>query len=269
MFTKLLKHDLRATSRIIPFSFLALGVLYFVTYIIRLTVGEYYEIAYAIPLILFILADIAMYILTLVLVIVHYYRTMFGAPGYFTHTLPATKCAIFFSKYLTILIWFCLSSILFFAGIFGAIVIVDNNPLTLFRGICHILSLVPVSLVISFLGLILGQVLLFVSAVTGCMTLANIGAFSKNNVAFSFIFFIVFSIVQNIIDLLALLFIPFGLVYSPAGGSQIVFESMIFYNSSPDVLVQTGLGSIIVDLLMAAGFILLSIYLLKKRVPLK
>ena len=113
------------------------------------------------------------------------------------------------------------------------------------------------------------QFVLFVASVTGSMTLANIGPFAKNGVAFSFLFYIAIFIIQNAIDLLALLLIPFGFIYSLEGGTQIVFESMLFYFAPPDVLMQMGLGSLIVDLLMTVGLIVLSIQLLKRRVAIR
>ena len=269
MFSKLLKYDLRATARIIPFSYLVLIALYLVAYLVRFTVGNRYAAAYALPVVLFGIADVAMLILTLVLVIAHYYRTMFGQTSYWTHTLPATKSAIFFSKFLTGFIWLLLSIILFFIGLLGVVTLVSSDPATTLRVGWEFLRRIPVSLTLLFLSLWAMQFVLFVASVTGSMTLANIGPFAKNGVAFSFLFYIAVFIIQNLIDLLALLLIPLGFVYSLSGGTQLVFESMLYYSATPDILLQMGLGSIIVDFLMTVGLIVLSIQLLKRRVAIR
>lgn len=268
MFSKLLKYDLRATARIIPFSYLALAVLYIVAFAIRFTVGYDNLVAYALPILVFAAADVAMLILTVVLVIAHYHRTMFGQTAYFTHTVPASKSLIFFSKFLTSFIWLLLSIVLFFAGLLGVVTLASANPGETLNSCMDLVKMIPASLTALFGVIVAAQFVLFISAVTGCITLANVVPFAKNNIAFSFVFYIVFSVIQNIIDTVALLFIPLGFSYSLTDGTKFIFESMITY-WSPNASIQMGLGSAVVDILMIVAIIVLNIQLLKKRVSIR
>lgn len=70
-------------------------------------------------MIIYILSVFAMFIVTYVYVIIHFYKSMYSAQGYLTHTLPVSPMANFNVKLLTSLVWMFASLLLVFLSIFG------------------------------------------------------------------------------------------------------------------------------------------------------
>ena len=110
MFHKLVKHEFKATGRIILFLYLAAAVLSGVSLLLQKVANAIPLVSVAISLFSIILM-IACPLVTYVIVILRFYRSCYGDEGYLTQTLPVSGKQIYFSKLLVAFCW-CLLSIL-------------------------------------------------------------------------------------------------------------------------------------------------------------
>lgn len=72
----------------------------------------------AAALILYILSIFAFFIIIYVYMCMHFYKTMYSAQGYLTHTLPVKQLTTFHVKLATSFVWLFLSVLLFLASVF-------------------------------------------------------------------------------------------------------------------------------------------------------
>lgn len=106
MFGKLVKHEFRATARIIPFVYMVtifLALLHIISS--KLNLG----IASRLSLVLMLVMCIGQVIITFVLLIWRYYRNLYANEGYLTHTLPVPPSQLLWSKLLVGFVWSLLS----------------------------------------------------------------------------------------------------------------------------------------------------------------
>ena len=121
MFGKLVKHEFRATARIIPFAFMVtifLALLHIISS--RLNIG----IASKLSLVLMIIMCIGQVMITFVLLIWRYYKNLYANEGYLTHTLPVQPSQLLWSKLLVGFVWSVLSYLVAIAAA-GTVLIVD------------------------------------------------------------------------------------------------------------------------------------------------
>ncbi len=127
MLGKLFKYEFKNTAKVMLTIY---GVLLLTTIIgtfalrgaVRMEVtGNDSPIAnllFATALIVYILSIFAFFIVTYVYMCTHFYKTMYSAQGYLTHTLPVKRLTTFHVKLATSFIWIFLSILLFIASIF-------------------------------------------------------------------------------------------------------------------------------------------------------
>lgn len=73
----------------------------------------------AIFMFVYVLSMFALIIITYVYVSMHFYKTMYSAQGYLTHTLPVSPVTTFFAKLGTGLVWMLFSVLLLLVSILG------------------------------------------------------------------------------------------------------------------------------------------------------
>lgn len=79
-------------------------------------------------IVLYILAIFAVLIVMYVYLCVHFYRTMYSAQGYLTHTLPVKALAPFHVKLITSFVWMFLSMALMTVSIVVLIASASTEP---------------------------------------------------------------------------------------------------------------------------------------------
>ncbi len=70
-------------------------------------------------ILLYVLSVIALYVVTYIYLTMHFYKSMYSAQGYLTHTLPVKTLTTFHVKLATSLIWMLASTLLMFLSILG------------------------------------------------------------------------------------------------------------------------------------------------------
>jgi hypothetical protein len=122
MLGKLLKYELKSTSRM-------MGVLYLAVLVVAAVVGfiargmilgatQGNAIAVVISGLIYGLLIVALMIVTIVMVLQRFYKNLLKGEGYLMHTLPVPTWMLVASKVISSLIWILLSIAVLFVSIF-------------------------------------------------------------------------------------------------------------------------------------------------------
>ena len=122
MLGKLLKYELKSTSRIMGVLYLALLVVAAVVgFVARGTIWEATQgnaIAVVISGLIYTLLVMALLIITIVMVLQRFYKNLLKEEGYLMHTLPVPTWMLVASKTICSLIWILLSIAVLLASVF-------------------------------------------------------------------------------------------------------------------------------------------------------
>lgn len=124
MFGKLVKHEFRATRRVIPFVFL---LTVFIAIMMMLSVLLNLSAITGLTLALLIIMIVAEVTVTYVLVIWRFYRTMCGNEAYLSHTLPVRPQLLLWSKLLVSFVWVALSYLVLFLCLTPVVIIIAKG----------------------------------------------------------------------------------------------------------------------------------------------
>lgn len=132
MLGKLLKHEFRATGRVmLP----VLGVLVFLSLLFNLSVRFYSEggsvfvsVLFGFVVFSFVAGVIAAEIIALVLMISRFYRNLLSEEGYLMHTLPVNVHELVWSKIIVSFVWFFVTNLLIILiGVLTALFLSGTN----------------------------------------------------------------------------------------------------------------------------------------------
>lgn len=119
MLGKLIKYEFKHTAKAMFVTYATLGVFTLMASIAMyrmdrgLTSENTFSTALSVTmLILYMIAIVAIYCVDFIYLVHHYYKTMYSAQGYLTHTLPVSPAASFGAKILVISLWMLVSSVL-------------------------------------------------------------------------------------------------------------------------------------------------------------
>ncbi|NLK28845.1 MAG: hypothetical protein GX306_10975 [Clostridiales bacterium] len=124
MLTKLIKHEFKATSRILLPLYLVLAVF---TIINRLNFNfdqlqESFPLLHGLILSGYVLSLIAMFVVTFVILIIRFYKNLTSEEGYLMFTLPVTPRQLINSKLLVASVWTVLSFIAVIVSLFFLVI---------------------------------------------------------------------------------------------------------------------------------------------------
>jgi hypothetical protein len=114
MLGKLIKYEFKATARMFLFSYLALIVLTLVGFVIDAigidgSGGTGENVFLVIYVLLFSVATITVFVITLISVILRFGRNLLGNEGYLMFTLPVSTHSLILSKLIVGIVWFIAS----------------------------------------------------------------------------------------------------------------------------------------------------------------
>ena len=133
MLGKLLKHEFRATGRVmLP----VLAVLLFVAALFNLSVRFYtgsdsllLNLLFGLVIFAFVAGIIAAEIIALVLMINRFYKNLLGEEGYLMHTLPVNVHELVWSKIIVSFVWFFVTNLLIILIAFGSVLFLSGTNL--------------------------------------------------------------------------------------------------------------------------------------------
>ena len=113
MITKIMKHDFLALRK--PLG-ITIGLTLLTTILAAIAISVLRNtLGYALVFLTF-LGLIAAYLVYSIILLVHYYRSMYGKTGYFTMSIPASSTELFWAKSLFNLFALCLCTLVVFCG---------------------------------------------------------------------------------------------------------------------------------------------------------
>ena len=139
MLGKLLKHEFRATGRVLlpaMGAVLALSLLANLSArLIQMTDSGILTVLFALVIAAFVIGMIALCVMTLVIMVLRFYRNLLGNEGYLMHTLPVSVHELVWSKLIVSLVWFLASWVLILLLILGTVLVQSGTGLgDLLRG---------------------------------------------------------------------------------------------------------------------------------------
>ena len=281
MLGKLFRHEWKATARLLLLLYLAVPALFLAGWLIRL-IGNKFLILF--PAILLVCAGVALFFLTFAFLIMRYHKSMFGNEGYLTQTLPVGKGSLLFVKLCTSFLWVILSTAAAILAVGLGLWLADINLIDAVSQFFAILrSQAPEPVYQFMIGLVIGSAVVgalgFLIEVFFAVTLANTGPFLKNNIVFSFLFYLAAATVMSIVSSLLTTFVPISLRFSGEGVS-LAAENMMgmmaesFQTPASGALpasgnMNIGLAGFVFQLAALVGLVILTHWLLKKKTSVK
>ena len=278
MFGKLLKHELKATSRIIPIAFVVTVVLS----LLQLLSSKYMgNVISSLFWGLSVIALVVQFVLVWVILIVQYYKTMHGSQAYLSHTLPVKGSTLFLSKYLISAMWIFLSIIIVFSMVS---LLVSQSPMSDgFSSEIFETTVAQVGLHISFSQMILfGLGWFFLSSLGGLalyffiITAGSTTRLGSLGIGGPVILFLIYNAAAQVINILATFILPIGFkvilpdsIHSTAGriefGVSNFWGNIISNSQTPFIPI----GSFILEYAIYIVFFCITLHLVNKKMNLK
>lgn len=261
MLGKLVKHEFKDTMRLfLPmFGFIAVLTPIF-SFMMRIgsNYNETAENSSALDIVFgsgiagYLLLLFALLIITQVLIVIRFYRTMVSTEAYLTFTLPAKTGSILFSKWIVSMVWYVISFIIAAASVLAVLLIA--TPLT-FGDISDAISFVTKYVEIDeFITLILFGLMMLCSTSLTILRMyvsVMIGQLAKTHrIALSIGIYLALS--QGLSVVLSLLMIPFFFILESIDSVNVLFLVAIIGNG-----------------ILAAGFYIITYFLTAKKLNIK
>jgi len=290
MFGKLVKHEFRATARIIPFVYL---VTIFLALVHVITTQFNLGTVSKISLVLMIIMSVVQVAVTFVLLIWRYYKNNYSNEAYLTHTLPVHPSLLLWSKFLVAFIWSVISILV---GVAVAITIALTDLVTSSDKLGAVSEGYRVFLMETgltnhqavFWLIIIGLVIVMVSLALAEMYFAiTVGSLSKMHslgIGGPILIYFAEYIALQIVNVIVVLFVPLGVQLSTAADGSLTGAKLVFQNmySNLTLFTQTagstagqgedlviGIGQYILLPLIAIGLLLWTARIITRRTSLK
>lgn len=270
MLWKLMKYEFRATARLFLPLYLAvimLGLLASFSLGMTTNQSEFLKVLGVLCIILFGIMLYAMVLLSVILMLVRFYRNLMTDEGYLMFTLPVSVSQLIFSKLIVSLVWFVGSALVAVLAIYpmtvNPIITGEFNGTSLIKTVVeNLLTSLPVDAHTRTLLIVEGASLTVLSVIAFClMSYAAISvgqSFRKNKVLLSIVFLFVFNMVSQI----------FYQTLQVGMSLRLKYRIVTNFWGMPEVQ-QMLLGSILVSLVLCVGYYFLTHYMLKRRLNLQ
>lgn len=268
MLGKLLKHEFRATSRILPvlYGVSALSIL-----LCFLFNRLHIDLLTGTTGIISVISIIAVMILTIVLIISRYYKSMYSNEGYLGGSLPVSNNMMIFSKALVAFVWVVLS-ILVCTLLMFSFVAIFTDPSDFLKAVGQMIGSYTLARQAILFFLVVGvlESIYFIAGIYFAITLSNTPPFQKMGIGGAVVIYIVYYTVASVASIFFMLLIPLCITMSPEG-MRLTFQPMftsfseMFHSESTSMMsVPLGLGSFLFEAVMCVVLFWLTALLGKK-----
>lgn len=276
MLGKLLKYEWKSTGRVLPLIYLAIVALAVCVGIsLRASMIAEEGIGSALLVGIYMVLIMAMIIVTIIVIIERFFRSMISQEGYLMHTLPVKTWQHVLSKTIMAIIWTAIAiavivvSLLLIGSISGLLEELAReigfkafvNELEFFMTRSQFAMMIVCGIV---------QVIRLIMQAYAAMAIG--GSSTKNKVAFSFLAFIVMVVVVSVIASSVSMGVMFGTVNSPA------YDMFLMGLEGTTTTVSQDFGflfgrmvvmQLIMDGALLAVFFILTNHFLKKKLNLE
>ncbi len=273
MLGKLIKNEFKQTSKSLVAVYSAAGVSIIIMLLSYVTKIAWLGATGSVAL-LFI--GVAAILMTLVMVINNFARSLYGAQGYLSFTLPVKASSLLFSKFIVSFIWIVLSYIVMMLTVFIVVWYARSQSggmleslFSMFSELQIVGDLPTLTLIIKYIA-ILGSgsiitVISFVSFIYFAVTVANTKKFQHKPVLFGMIFFFCAYFVNKTVSTELTLDLPLSL-YVSGDGIGIALESM---NNASSALFTYGIGGKLFTLVFSIILLVVTGVIMEKKVNVK
>ena len=270
MLWKLMKHEFRATARIfVPLYLVVIMLVLLATFSLGMTTNRsvFLQVMGVLLIILFVVALYALLLLSVILMLVRFYRNLMTDEGYLMFTLPVRTSQLILSKLIVSLVWFAGAAVVAVLALYPMtvhpIITGEFNGTSVLKTVIeNVASLLPGDAHTRILLIVEGISLTILTVIGFCLmcyaAIAVGQSFRKNKVLLSVVFFFVFNVITQIFYQTLQVILAIKLEY------RIVTN----FWSMPEVQ-QMLIGSIVVSLLLCGGYYFLTHCMLKRRLNLQ
>lgn len=220
----------------------------------------------------------ALIIVTFVCIVINFNKSLYGAQGYLSFTLPVKSKGLLGSKAIVSFVWMLLSFIILIAIFLGIYVYVRSvavdqygtDTLTTVKSFLTIYADLPnmatvIKIIILFAVSVFADLLLIIMSIYFSVSFANTRQFQKHSIVWSLVFFFGVRIaIKNIIVKLACKALPFMAVANSAG---LNFATHVA--ESGNKLFAVNITEAIVQIIAIIGLFFATDYLMKSKVNVK
>ena len=230
MFDKLVKHEFRATARIIPFVYLVtifLALVHVIT--AKLNLGAVSKIS----LVLMVMMCFAQVAIAFVLVIWRYYKNLYSPEGYLTHTLPVHPSQLLWSKLLVGFVWTALSYLVgavVFVGVMMSDFVKSADQLAEISKIYHAflaqtgLDKYEAAIWIFVIAMMLLSIVLLLTEAYFAITVGNLSKLHSLGIGGPILVYFAEYISLQIVGTVAIMFVPLGISITTSGDKLLGFK---------------------------------------------
>lgn len=271
MLGKLLKYEWKSMRKLLSLIYLAVLVLALCVGIsLRKSILVEVSNGSLIFLAIYMILITAMAVVTLIVILERFYRSLISQEGYLMHTLPVSPCQHILSKLIMAVIWVAIAAAVILlsvvliggvSGIFSELAVRDALICVVRETKAELgTAYISVMMICTFVQLLRMIVQFYLAMAIG-------GAMLKNKVLWSFVSYVVLVVLVSVVDSL------FGItMLSKTVGTADGLISLVLDGS--DYMVDAGFnalfgGQIIIDLILLIVFFILTNYFLKKRLNLE
>ena len=269
MLTKLLKHEFRATARIMgPLYLVLLAVALGFNFSARLMDSGNFVLNMLAALIIlaYVAAIIGVFIVAFILMLQRFYKNLLGDEGYIMFTLPASVHQHVWSKLIVSAVWFIATGaaviLSVFVAAFNVSFLADLASVfpELFRELNAYYAFNGTAFILEFLVLMLAACMSFSLQFYAALAVGH--SFANHKMAMSVVFFFVFQFVMQMASGILLISLDNGAI-------RHLLAAMNFHVTGVAAMHIAMLGLIILSVLYGAVFYIVTTITLKKRLNLE
>jgi|GEM_PF-826415 len=278
---KLLKYEWKETRRIMPWFFLGTALSGLLALLVTwIDIPGVKTVAQ----ILLALMGVGTFFVALVIIVLRFYRSMFGAEGYLSQTLPVSAGKLVLTKFISGVVWTGLAAVAMLAALLETVMLAFNlsgadvwafftTPIEMLPmndgSVLYVNSLAEFSWPMILLSVAAG--VFYLVQIYLAITLSSTPPFNSSPVL-AIPYFLIINFVAGIVDGLLMLFLPLQITFGE-GGWSFGFEPMISWMLSLPAEEITsmsfGLGQLIFDVAATVGVLGLIVYLVRRKVNVK
>ena len=269
MLTKLLKHEFRATARIMgPLYLVLLAVALGFNFSARLMDSGNFvlNMLAALVVMAYVVAITAVFIVAFILMLQRFYKNLLGDEGYIMFTLPASVHQHVWSKLIVSAVWFIATGVVVILSAFVAAAdvsfftdLLDVFP-KLFEQLNAYYAFNGTAFLLEFLALMLAACMSFSLQFYAALAVGH--SFANHKMALSVVFFFVFQFVMQMASGILLISLDNGAI-------RHLLAAMNFHVTGVAAMHIAMLGLIILSVLYGAVFYIVTTITLKKRLNLE
>ncbi|HJB14229.1 MAG TPA: hypothetical protein H9787_11050 [Candidatus Oscillibacter excrementigallinarum] len=269
MLTKLLKHEFRATARIMgPLYLVLLAVALGFNLSARLMDSGNFVLNMLAALIIlaYVAAIIGVFVVAFILMLQRFYKNLLGDEGYIMFTLPASVHQHVWSKLIVSAVWFIATGVVVILSAFVAAAdvsfftdLLDVFP-KLFEQLNAYYAFNGTAFLLEFLALMLAACMSFSLQFYAALAVGH--SFANHKMALSVVFFFVFQFVMQMASGILLISLDNGAI-------RHLLAAMNFHVTGVAAMHVAMLGLIILSVLYGAVFYIVTTITLKKRLNLE